>query len=248
MLPFRLLTNRIDRINENGFLELTDAQESDMAIWQVINDRTKYLQVVRQAASEVQLDSGDASNEQQLIEKYSALNQKVFKHISEPFKVLLEQEVQARVDSKVWKRQMSNTRELCDICNTAIFNGHYGCTKCGLAVCLECMNNRLRIESERETMVEATPSPSATVYYHKTKLLLQRDSYDWPQCFRLNLKSLVFLISDKHPSTHTKADNSSFNIRILSQMVSHRPADLVFIQLIPPSSKHPLEVLIFWSD
>jgi hypothetical protein len=34
------------------------------------------------------------------------------------------------------------TRELCDQCDTTIFNGHFFCESCGYSVCMNCFELR----------------------------------------------------------------------------------------------------------
>jgi hypothetical protein len=46
-------------------------------------------------------------------------------------------------DSNICKKQIANTREYCDQCDTSIFNSHFVCLDCGFSVCLDCYNLRL---------------------------------------------------------------------------------------------------------
>lgn len=41
-----------------------------------------------------------------------------------------------------WKRAVSRVREMCDVCDTTLFNMHWTCNKCGYAVCLDCFKYR----------------------------------------------------------------------------------------------------------
>ncbi|KAM6408767.1 lysine-specific demethylase 3B isoform 1-T1 [Rhynochetos jubatus] len=50
-----------------------------------------------------------------------------------------------------WKRAVRGVREMCDVCETTLFNIHWVCRKCGFGVCLDCYRlrkNRPRSESE----------------------------------------------------------------------------------------------------
>lgn len=38
----------------------------------------------------------------------------------------------------VWKRLVGGVREMCDVCNTTIFNNHRTCHKCGFVKCIDC--------------------------------------------------------------------------------------------------------------
>lgn len=37
-----------------------------------------------------------------------------------------------------WKRVVQGVREMCDVCETTLFNFHWTCGKCGFVVCLDC--------------------------------------------------------------------------------------------------------------
>lgn len=39
---------------------------------------------------------------------------------------------------------MTGVREMCDVCDTTLFNMHWVCHKCGFVVCLDCYKVRLR--------------------------------------------------------------------------------------------------------
>ena len=49
-----------------------------------------------------------------------------------------ERQINERFASLTWKRPVRGIRELCDVCETTIFNTHYVCSECGLAVCVDC--------------------------------------------------------------------------------------------------------------
>ncbi|XP_075889042.1 lysine-specific demethylase 3B isoform X1 [Nelusetta ayraudi] len=51
-----------------------------------------------------------------------------------------------------WKRAVRGVREMCDVCETTLFNIHWVCRKCGFGVCLDCY--RLRKNRLREDIVE----------------------------------------------------------------------------------------------
>lgn len=43
------------------------------------------------------------------------------------------------VDGTVaWKRVIQGVREMCDVCETTLFNYHWACGKCGFVVCIDC--------------------------------------------------------------------------------------------------------------
>ncbi|KAL3278601.1 hypothetical protein HHI36_016143 [Cryptolaemus montrouzieri] len=41
-----------------------------------------------------------------------------------------------------WKRVVQGVREMCDVCETTLFNFHWACGKCGFVVCLDCYKGR----------------------------------------------------------------------------------------------------------
>lgn len=41
-----------------------------------------------------------------------------------------------------WKRVVQGVREMCDVCETTLFNYHWACAKCGFVVCLDCYKVR----------------------------------------------------------------------------------------------------------
>ncbi|KAG7517861.1 hypothetical protein JOB18_018147 [Solea senegalensis] len=53
-----------------------------------------------------------------------------------------------------WKRAVRGVREMCDVCETTLFNIHWVCRKCGFGVCLDCY--RLRRNRPREDVDEGS--------------------------------------------------------------------------------------------
>ncbi|XP_067103362.1 lysine-specific demethylase 3B isoform X1 [Osmerus mordax] len=51
-----------------------------------------------------------------------------------------------------WKRAVRGVREMCDVCETTLFNIHWVCRKCGFGVCLDCY--RLRRNKPQEDVEE----------------------------------------------------------------------------------------------
>ncbi|XP_014240695.1 probable JmjC domain-containing histone demethylation protein 2C isoform X3 [Cimex lectularius] len=41
-----------------------------------------------------------------------------------------------------WKRVVQGVREMCDVCETTLFNFHWACVKCGFVVCIDCYKGR----------------------------------------------------------------------------------------------------------
>uniref|UniRef100_A0AAY4D450 Lysine-specific demethylase n=1 Tax=Denticeps clupeoides TaxID=299321 RepID=A0AAY4D450_9TELE len=58
-----------------------------------------------------------------------------------------------------WKRAVRGVREMCDVCETTLFNIHWVCRKCGFGVCLDCY--RLR---KNRTLDEPEENPDDDVF------------------------------------------------------------------------------------
>lgn len=46
------------------------------------------------------------------------------------------------IEKVAWKRAVRGVREMCDVCETTLFNIHWVCRKCGFGVCLDCYRLR----------------------------------------------------------------------------------------------------------
>ncbi|KAK7792128.1 hypothetical protein R5R35_009657 [Gryllus longicercus] len=68
--------------------------------------------------------------------------------VGDQFCDLLKQEEESvsihMADDKTvaWKRVVKGVREMCDVCETTLFNFHWACGKCGFAVCIDCYKGR----------------------------------------------------------------------------------------------------------
>lgn len=70
--------------------------------------------------------------------------------------VMSEKEAMMMVEPQqkvAWKRAVRGVREMCDVCETTLFNIHWVCRKCGFGVCLDCYRMR---KSRPRTEVEET--------------------------------------------------------------------------------------------
>ncbi|XP_060084452.1 probable JmjC domain-containing histone demethylation protein 2C isoform X2 [Ylistrum balloti] len=79
----------------------------------------------------------------------------VVSKIGDRFCELVEQEREARSwageEAKIaWKRAVTGVREMCDVCDTTLFNMHWVCHKCGFVVCLDCYKVRMRALKREE--------------------------------------------------------------------------------------------------
>ncbi|CAL1277293.1 unnamed protein product [Larinioides sclopetarius] len=106
-----------------GFSEPSDALEEDLKLWLPPTD-------VRPQENEME------------ISKF------LLTHIGDQFCDLVEMEREAQklhVSSETtitWKRVVQGVREMCDVCETTLFNIHWVCHKCGFVVCIDCYKSR----------------------------------------------------------------------------------------------------------
>lgn len=78
------------------------------------------------------------------------LSRLLLRHVGAQFCRLVEQEEEAMASSSstcdpassrgvvAWKRVVPGCREMCDVCETTLFNTHWVCGKCGFAMCPDC--------------------------------------------------------------------------------------------------------------
>ena len=68
----------------------------------------------------------------------------------------------------VWKPAVKGVREMCDVCETTIFDHHWTCGRCGVFVCLDDYKFR------KGGLIKEKESESSAESY--------RDEYNWPLC------------------------------------------------------------------
>ncbi|CAH0391977.1 unnamed protein product [Bemisia tabaci] len=91
--------------------------------------------------------------------------------VGDQFCDLLQQEKEAisihmsEDKSIAWKRVVQGVREMCDVCETTLFNFHWACGKCGFVVCIDCYKTR----KNGKTKVYGDPGKD-------------RDEYSWLLC------------------------------------------------------------------
>lgn len=68
----------------------------------------------------------------------------ILRCIATQFCELAELELKIGKDQKniAWKRSVQQVREICDVCDTSVFNFHWTCTRCGTCVCSDCHRER----------------------------------------------------------------------------------------------------------
>ncbi|KAI1238111.1 hypothetical protein IHE44_0012826 [Lamprotornis superbus] len=70
--------------------------------------------------------------------------------------VISEKEVMSTIEPHrqvAWKRAVRGVREMCDVCDTTIFNLHWVCSKCGFGVCVDCYRMRKKSSHEEKLLI-----------------------------------------------------------------------------------------------
>ncbi|XP_054708176.1 probable JmjC domain-containing histone demethylation protein 2C isoform X2 [Uloborus diversus] len=102
-----------------GFSEPSDASEEDLKLW---------LPPIDSPSADIEIETS----------KF------LLTHMGDKFCDLVEMEREAQklhlsTDVTItWKRVVQGVREMCDVCETTLFNIHWVCHKCGFVVCIDC--------------------------------------------------------------------------------------------------------------
>ncbi|CAK1555403.1 unnamed protein product [Leptosia nina] len=105
----------------------------------------------------------------------------LLREIGDQFCELLQQEKEAEShhlneDKTIaWKRVVQGVREICDVCETTLFNFHWTCGKCGFVVCLDCYKSKTSGESGASPASDSNNSTNAATNG-------ERDSFGWLTC------------------------------------------------------------------
>lgn len=88
-------------------------------------------------------------NAEKLRFKLSPLNARlILSHVGDELCQLIEKEKLEKMEYLqsdiikpiIWKRLIDGVLEICDLCATTLFNYHFICTRCGLSLCTDCVN------------------------------------------------------------------------------------------------------------
>ncbi|XP_075732052.1 lysine-specific demethylase 3-like [Rhipicephalus microplus] len=115
----KLRFNKSGTVVSDGFSVLSDASQEDLKLW---------LPTLGRAPKDLDVNTAKT----------------ILFHMRDQFFGLVEQEQEAqslhmgRDKTMLWKRVVQGVRELCDVCETTIFNIHWICDKCGFVVCIDC--------------------------------------------------------------------------------------------------------------
>lgn len=205
------------------FLSTLNSTEADYDIWQLsLNlSESDHVDSIRRGLAQMNKQSIEIEDSK-LIDEFKRYNAQIFRCIAEPFEQMIGEEMKYRGDSasSLWKRQMSTMRELCDICNTTLFNGHFVCKACGFAVCFDCY--RERVEGKKSN----------------DDALTSRDRFNWFYCEQLKqrtVRSLHKLLVDASTSNEEELRRLlRANMKSMANRVSHEPTNLNYVQFIPP--------------
>lgn len=88
-----------------------------------------------------------------------------------------EQDMSKRKKNVAWKRSVLQVREMCDVCETSVFNFHWTCKFCGTCVCFDCYNER---EQKKSRLKPKTKQDKD-----------QRDKYFWLKCNSSNSHKMM---------------------------------------------------------
>ncbi|ELV10796.1 Lysine-specific demethylase 3A [Tupaia chinensis] len=69
--------------------------------------------------------------------------------------VISEKEAMSTIEPHrqvAWKRAVKGVREMCDVCDTTIFNLHWVCPRCGFGVCVDCY--RMKKKNCQQTLYD----------------------------------------------------------------------------------------------
>ena len=114
---------------ETGFLQLSDSNAHNRDLWDV------------DSSTSIISNESDKNKEIQDCLKIVEL-------VGDLFVKIIETEIRIRslfpnIENKlVWKKPLEKIREMCDNCETSIFNGHIACLGCGFSVCIDCFMER----------------------------------------------------------------------------------------------------------
>ncbi|XP_013368416.1 PREDICTED: lysine-specific demethylase 3B isoform X5 [Chinchilla lanigera] len=81
-----------------------------------------------------------------------------------------------------WKRAVRGVREMCDVCETTLFNIHWVCRKCGFGVCLDCY--RLRKSRPRSDLAPCNfwLLPKVKMTMKETEEMGDEEVFSWLKC------------------------------------------------------------------
>ncbi|XP_029448721.1 lysine-specific demethylase 3A isoform X2 [Rhinatrema bivittatum] len=113
----RLQFNRHGVLREEGFLTPNKYDSEAISLWLPLAKNVVGLDL--DTAKYILANIGDHFCQLVMAEKEAMLSIEPHKQVA-------------------WKRAVRGVREMCDVCDTTIFNMHWACPKCGFGVCVDC--------------------------------------------------------------------------------------------------------------
>ncbi|XP_036140897.1 lysine-specific demethylase 3A isoform X2 [Monomorium pharaonis] len=136
------------RYTKNGQLAIAgfsdphkDASEDDLRLWLPGKDNQETIGKDDKSEKN-EKDKGDRED----LDLETA--HRLLRQVGDQFCDLLHQEKNALQEhmaedgTVAWKRVIQGVREMCDVCETTLFNYHWACGKCGFVVCIDCYKGR----------------------------------------------------------------------------------------------------------
>ncbi|XP_041368314.1 lysine-specific demethylase 3B-like isoform X2 [Gigantopelta aegis] len=101
----------------------------------------------------------------------------IIMRVGDKFCELVQQEKEAKnwagEEAKIaWKRAVTGVREMCDVCDTTLFNMHWVCHKCGFVVCLDCYKVKVKTTKEGKSDDHKWLTCSANRQSHEAEKLM----------------------------------------------------------------------------
>ncbi|XP_075722295.1 lysine-specific demethylase 3 [Rhipicephalus microplus] len=198
-----------------GFSEPSDASDEDLKLW---------LPPLDHAPKDLNVKTAKI----------------ILSHVGNQFFDLVEQEREAQFlhmgedKTILWKRVVQGVRELCDVCDTTLFNTHWVCRNCGFVVCIDCYKakkngtvkaedtprkdkdefqwllcaNRQPHEQDKLMMTQIIPS---TAFWDVSQDLLRR-RHEWnSDCKKNSSKSLCKQLMSAVNKSFSEKENSAVN-------------------------------------
>ncbi|XP_033207104.1 probable JmjC domain-containing histone demethylation protein 2C isoform X3 [Belonocnema kinseyi] len=135
------------RYTKNGQLAIAgfsdphkDASDEDLWLW----SSEKNVESKEEKSGKNEKDKEKGEREDLDLE----MAHRLLCQVGDQFCDLLHQEKDALKEHMVedgtvaWKRVVQGVREMCDVCETTLFNYHWACGKCGFVVCIDCYKGR----------------------------------------------------------------------------------------------------------
>lgn len=159
-----IFSTKDNELKADGFSKPDDAKDEDFHLW---------------------LRPQNVQSSHEMLKKEDA--EFLIKYVGDHFCTLVDQERKAcslhMGPPKIlaWKSVVAGVREMCDICETTLFNIHWVCSECGFVVCIDCYRTRKSKEQESIVADEKSASSDGTSVVEKGTSR-DRDRYNWLLC------------------------------------------------------------------